>query len=332
MASPARSIRSDEYTVGWIAALAHERAAAEAMLDEEHETPQDFQPSPADNNVYTWGRMGAHNVVIASLPAGVIGTSAAAETAIPMISSLQNIRAGLLVGIGGGIPNPERGKDIRLGDIVVGMPADRGGGVIQHDLKMIRAGNKAERIGLLNKPPDALLRALAKLRSQHERKGSKIPDILKKMYEDNPQMAEVQDGYIHQGIENDRLFHSDVDHQDGDNCRDCDQSRLVLRDARKTTYPKIHYGKRCYREGLNRKIHRRGLSLFRDGSRRLSREISVSRYSWHMRLCRCPQKLSLAEICCRHCCCFREGVPGYCTTPRCCPDTAYRGCIGGAVE
>jgi len=32
----------DSYAIGWVAAVAIERAAAEAMLDEEHETPSGF--------------------------------------------------------------------------------------------------------------------------------------------------------------------------------------------------------------------------------------------------------------------------------------------------
>src|SRR5271163_901828 len=93
----------DLYTIGWIAALPLERAAATAMLDEKHEKPLDFVQSHNDKNSYTWGRIGEHNLVIASLPAGVYGTTSAAATALPMLSSFPQIRFGLLVGIGAGI-------------------------------------------------------------------------------------------------------------------------------------------------------------------------------------------------------------------------------------
>jgi hypothetical protein len=65
----------DHYTVGWIAALPIERAAATALLDERHHEPQGFSQNQSDMNSYTWGRIGEHNIGIASLPAGV-GTSA----------------------------------------------------------------------------------------------------------------------------------------------------------------------------------------------------------------------------------------------------------------
>ena len=58
-------LRRDEYTVGWVCALAVELAAAQEMLDEEHETPQ---LEADDTNIYTCGRIGEHNVVIACLP------------------------------------------------------------------------------------------------------------------------------------------------------------------------------------------------------------------------------------------------------------------------
>ncbi|KYG13652.1 hypothetical protein FVEG_17661 [Fusarium verticillioides 7600] len=46
------------YTIGWIAALAIDQAAARALLDEEHSEPNDFHPSPSDMNNYIWGRIG----------------------------------------------------------------------------------------------------------------------------------------------------------------------------------------------------------------------------------------------------------------------------------
>jgi hypothetical protein len=67
--------RGELYTVGWIAALAKELAAALAILDERHGKPNDFEKPPSDKNSYHWGRIGDHNVVIASLTAGVYGTT-----------------------------------------------------------------------------------------------------------------------------------------------------------------------------------------------------------------------------------------------------------------
>ncbi|CEL07065.1 Putative Pfs, NACHT and Ankyrin domain protein [Aspergillus calidoustus] len=48
----------DSCTIAWIAALPIERAAAEAMLDEEHAALTGFARHKTDANIYTWGRIG----------------------------------------------------------------------------------------------------------------------------------------------------------------------------------------------------------------------------------------------------------------------------------
>ncbi|RLL95993.1 hypothetical protein CFD26_106093 [Aspergillus turcosus] len=220
----------DLYTVGWIAALPIELAAATAMLDEEHEQPCNFIQSHQDTNIYTWGRIGEHNVVITSLAAGVYGTTSAATTASCMLSSFPHIRIGLLVGIGAGIARPEEGRDIRLGDIAVSQPQGSNGGVIQYDLYKAKAGNQRESRAFLNRPPEVLLKALARLQAEHERRPSRVPEFLAQMARDNPKMAKQKEGYVHQGVENDRLFRAGEPYQE------------VQRELRESTQPEIHYG------------------------------------------------------------------------------------------
>jgi len=235
----------DLYTVGWIAALPIELAAATAMLDEEHKKPLDFAQPPSDKNSYTWGRIGEHNVVVASLPAGVYGTTSATTTASHMLSSFPQIRVGLMVGIGAAIARPERGHDIRLGDVVVSQPDGRSGGVVQYDLRKAKEGHGFERKGILNMPPEALLKALAKLQAQHEMGLSKIPELLKEMVKRKPQMAKSKPGkpgYAYQGKENDRLFKAIYPHIDGFECSNCDTEGELARDNRDSNEPEVHYG------------------------------------------------------------------------------------------
>ncbi|CRK10105.1 hypothetical protein BN1723_010350 [Verticillium longisporum] len=237
---------SDFYTIAWIAALPIERAAAEIMLDETHAPPTNFTKHQTDQNIYTWGRLGEHNVVIASLEAGSYGTSMAAMTASSLLASLPSIRIGLLVGIGGGIARPtDNNQDIRLGDIVVSQPGGTMGGVCQHDLIKAKTGGKRERTGLLGKPPTVLLHALSKIQAVHERDDSKVSYHLQNMLEKYPKMGKKTNrnpGYAHQGSENDRLFQASCAHTSGSDCRDCDKAGEVLRDARDTTDPEIYYG------------------------------------------------------------------------------------------
>lgn len=68
-----------KYTIGWICAIKPEYVAAQAFLDQTHERPK--YVSHADNNDYALGRIGEHNVAIATLPIGGMGTVSAAGVA-----------------------------------------------------------------------------------------------------------------------------------------------------------------------------------------------------------------------------------------------------------
>lgn len=161
-----------------------------------------------------------------------------------MLSSFPQIRIGLMVGIGAGIPRPDEDIDIRLGDIVVSQPSGTSGGVVQYDFGKAKTGDQFERIGFLNSPPQALLNALANLQAQHE-SGSKIPEILKGMLEKCPEFAKARPGkpsYTYQGGEHDKLFKSTYLHTQGRNCDKCDPEQEVKREERQSSDPEIHYG------------------------------------------------------------------------------------------
>ena len=214
------------------------------MLDEEHDKPSDFTKPPTDNNSYSWGRIGVHNFVIAALPAGMYGLISAAAVAKDMVSSFPHIRVGLMVGIGGGIPQLEKEIDIRLGDVVVSEPSGRNGGVAQYDAgKATTAGFELK--GFLSAPPAALLNAVTKLKAQHQRQEPKVPEIVQDMLTKNGRMAKARPGnpsYAYQGTEHDRLFRPDYGHTGGKTCGGCDASQEIEREERDTTDPEIHYG------------------------------------------------------------------------------------------
>ncbi|KAF2176650.1 hypothetical protein K469DRAFT_698328 [Zopfia rhizophila CBS 207.26] len=71
-------LRIKDYRVRWISAFHIELAAAQEMLDEEHQAlPQD----PDDTNLYMLCRIGEHNVVVECLPADRMGVASAAVVA-----------------------------------------------------------------------------------------------------------------------------------------------------------------------------------------------------------------------------------------------------------
>lgn len=102
----ARQLRHEDHTVGWVCALPIELAAAQEMLDEEH-SDLDRTLGHNDENLYTLGSIGGHNVAIVCLPAGCIGNNPAATVATQMRATFKAIRFGLMVGIGGGVPSAE---------------------------------------------------------------------------------------------------------------------------------------------------------------------------------------------------------------------------------
>jgi nucleoside phosphorylase len=219
-------LRREDYTVGWVCALAVELAAAEEMLDEEHATPG---YDAHDTNIYTCGKIGEHNVVIACLPEGQMGTNSAAAVAVQMKSTFTSTRFGLMVGIGGGVPSE---ADIRLGDIVVSKPHTVHGGVVQYDSgKTTPSG--FERTGSLNSPPTILLNAVAKVRAKHMRGRGKLSDYLSKL-------AGLPD-FKRGAAVSDTLFEAGYNHEGGATCEKCDQDRLVAREAR-LQEPRVHYG------------------------------------------------------------------------------------------
>ena len=223
-----RRLSRNDYNVGWVCALPIELAAAHEMLDEEH---QSLPPDPDDTNLYTLGRIAEHNVVIACLPAGQVGTYSAAVVAVQMKSKFNAIRFGLMVGIGGGVPSAE--VDIRLGDVVVSQPHQGHGGVVQYDFgKSTPSG--FERTGFLNTPPTILLNSLAKLQANYNRNRANLSTHLSKLSH-LPKFARDNAGP-------DILFDATYKHTGGATCGSCSGDRVVERPPRESGEIVVHYG------------------------------------------------------------------------------------------
>ena len=172
--SGSRMLSRNDYTVACICPMGHELAPVRALLDKTH---PDLQTS-RDQNGYVLGEIGGHNVVIAVMPE--VGNNCAAMTATQLLNDFPSVRFGLLVGIGGGVPDEEEdGNDIRLGDIVVSKPTGGLGGVVQYDRGKSTIHGFEQTI-TLTKPPAVLLAAVEKLISQHEVQNSRVPRLRSK--------------------------------------------------------------------------------------------------------------------------------------------------------
>jgi nucleoside phosphorylase len=231
-----------DYTVGWICAISTEYVAAQAFLDEKHEGPEDL--SSNDNNNYTLGRVGKHKVVIAVLPDGEYGISAATGVAKDMSHSFPNVRIGLMVGIGGGAPS--RKHDIRLGDVVVSAPRDGKGGVFQYDFGKTIQEQSFRTTGYLNQPPTVMRTAVSGLKAQYESEGHQLEEAISSVLEKKPRL---QKKYKRPDPRSDRLYQAGVTHpldDEGSCSAVCGEnpSKLISRPERKADEdnPTIHYG------------------------------------------------------------------------------------------
>ena len=219
------SLAPEDYSVGWICAIPLELTAAMAMLDTHH-GPLESQPKDDGNN-YSLGSIGGHNVVMACL--GRYGTNDAAVAGISMLRTFSNLRFGVMVGIGGGIPSSE--NDIRLGDIAVSLPSGQAGGVIQHDMGK-HEDSGFRRRGSLNGPPTLLLTAIAKLRAARAL-GKEITKIV------NEAFAEEDDEEWRFPEKEDDILFEDGNELDGNGPQG---QHVVQRKERKSKSPTCFYG------------------------------------------------------------------------------------------
>ncbi|KAK4220966.1 hypothetical protein QBC38DRAFT_550337 [Podospora fimiseda] len=212
-----------DYTIAWICALPRELSASRAMLDEEH---TQLPSLDRDDNVYILGCIHRHNVVMTCLP-GQYGTNNAAIVATNLKRSFPNIRASLMVGIGGGSPSQ---ADLYLGDVVVGTR------IMQYDMGKVIAGGLFQETADPKIPTHLLNSAVAALRSRHE------PGLLSRrmaglLQRRLPHILRPGPDYP------DHLFQASYEHPSEEpTCVNCDLTKLQPRQPRISNETKIHYG------------------------------------------------------------------------------------------
>lgn len=219
-----KKLSREDYTVGWICPLVVEQVAATAMLDEKHERL--LQPQ-TDHNVYCLGSIAGHNVVIAGLY--LPGNNPAAVVATQMRMTFPNLKFGLLVGIGGGVPVKTDNGMIRLGDVVVSKPTGAHSGAVQYDYGKAEAEGKFKRTGVLAPPPTVLLNAARNLAV--ERAMALQDPVVKDTKRIDVNIPGLRE-YKPPSSAHDRLFSSDYIHLDHElSCDECgcDPTQLLLR-------------------------------------------------------------------------------------------------------
>ncbi|CAI4213647.1 unnamed protein product [Parascedosporium putredinis] len=189
------ALGAEQYTVGWICAIHPEYVSAQAVLDNTHEAPE-FRHDQ-DNNNYTLGSIGKHHVVIATLPSGEYGLVSAASVARDMLRSFPNVKIGLMVGLGGGAPSDRH--DIRLGDVVVSVPGEGEGGVMQYDYGRTIQHQAFQQISHLNKPP-AFGNAIDEMINDLLQKARRLRKLYSRPAQSTDQLYNTSDTHAHNDI------------------------------------------------------------------------------------------------------------------------------------
>lgn len=218
-------LTANAYTIGLIYIKPLEMNAITVMLDERHESiPLRLE----DDNEYTLGKIGDHNVAVAGPPRGAQGKAAIADVVGRIRLTFRNIRMGLLVGIGGGVPHLPK-HDVRLGDVVIGAP-EVGPAVVQYDLgKQLPNGIEVTRS--LNKPPALLLRVVDKVDNQYKMADEAEEDLFTTHLQRFAKLPRMKDQYK-RPVLSDQLFVASYNHEDGTQCTSHDRYYEVKRPDR----------------------------------------------------------------------------------------------------
>ncbi|KAK3216159.1 hypothetical protein GRF29_8g2374682 [Pseudopithomyces chartarum] len=227
-----RKLRQEDYHVAWISPVSNlEMLPSRLMLDEEHDAP-DYDTS-YDENVYVYGTMAGHNVVIATCPPGLTGNVNAGHVTGAMFKTFSSIRMAVLVGIGGGVPQAIHSEDptqnLHLGDVVVGWPADGGDACVAYDAGRWHTDGLFEIRGTINRPDRVLLNGLGKLALDHDMDMSSFHE-----HRDRLINSKHKRKFAFPGLDKDQLYQASYKHTGvyGNRCAHCDPSKVVDRPKR----------------------------------------------------------------------------------------------------
>lgn len=171
------------YTIAWVCPLPKDLPTVVAMLDQVHDPPRPSSKSttavelldqlygPSSpiclTDKYIVGSIGSFNIVITCFewPSEKFDALQGFHLAIEMFQKFPNLRIGLIVGIGSGVPSEK--NDVRLGDVVVSLPRKDGIGTRSYYVENEGRRVVTRRWGSTIEPPSGLNMSISRLISSH---------------------------------------------------------------------------------------------------------------------------------------------------------------------
>lgn len=155
--SPPEPRHRSDFKIAIICALTLESDAVQDVFDNRWDDSK-YGKTPSDLNQYTTGVIGRHNVVVVHMPG--MGKTNGASAAANCRASFRSLGLVLVVGICGGVPFPNKGVEIVLGDVVIS------DGLIQYDLGRQFPDRFVRRHDTIARPDSEILSFLAKMKGR----------------------------------------------------------------------------------------------------------------------------------------------------------------------
>ncbi|KAH0493751.1 hypothetical protein TgHK011_000402 [Trichoderma gracile] len=210
-----RPLCREDFEVAIICALPLEYDAVALLFDEFWDEDGDpYKRAAGDPNVYTTGRIGRHDVVLALLTH--MGKVNAASAAAHMRTSYRGLRLVILAGICGGVPYNGR-EEVLLGDVVISRT------LVQYDFgrrypdEFLRKDTVQDNLRRHDRNVSSLL-AVFDTASGREKLQDKTLQFLEQLQE---RASRHQAKYDYPGISKDKLFESSYRHKHRDSSTAC---------------------------------------------------------------------------------------------------------------
>ncbi|OPB41114.1 hypothetical protein A0O28_0108110 [Trichoderma guizhouense] len=206
-----RPLSRDEFEVAIICALPLEYDAVSLLFDcfWDEDGGDPYGKAKGDLNTYTTGRMGNIDIVFVLLPE--MGKASAAGAAASLRSSYTALKLVLLVGVCGGVPNPNGKGEMLLGDVIISRT------IVQYDLGKQYPEGFRPKEGIeasLGRPTKGIRNMISRLETSRWRQT--LEKRAKYFLEQIQTLAverQPDHDYRYLGSHKDRLFRADYQHK-----------------------------------------------------------------------------------------------------------------------